>query len=59
MVVHERGDGARPGFWAGYRLWLLWHAPRLVAITLAVVALFVAALWISSAPQDPFTYDTF
>lgn len=55
----DRIDLRDAPFWAGYVVWLRHHRPLLVGLLALLLALFVAALWASRAPQDAFTYELF
>jgi hypothetical protein len=46
-------------FWAGYRAWLRFHRVRLMIVGAVLIALFLAVLFASHTPQDPFTYELY
>ena len=55
----EPSRGVELSFWRGYPVWLAGQKRWILGLVLLAVLAFVAALWLTGTPQDPFQYEIF
>ena len=58
-IISANLNGIRSAHNKGFHQWLARQRWWLVGIVALALVVFTVALWLTSTPQDPFTYEVF